>query len=233
MSLEQSFRTYRRLRFSLNTVLLCAIFGFFASSVYFVSRNSADAAAARKPLPPRAQPDFVAIERSRASSKLAALTLAHEEDYADLQMDDLMVRASRVASRVAVDLTRARRSRRRRRRRTSRSLRRRAARRQRTTTRRRSLQRPATTPTTPPPSAAAGDDDPHFTADVAAKQAAVREAFEFAWRNYEEHAFGADEIEPVTGRGVSNWGRLGRNARRRARHVRACVRACALSSALR
>jgi hypothetical protein len=35
------------------------------------------------------------------------------------------------------------------------------------------------------------------------------QAFKFAWGQYEKHAFGSDEITPVGGRAVNDWGGLG------------------------
>ena len=93
-SLENSFRSYRRLRFLLNAVLICAILVFVASSLYFVSRNYESRETRRKAAPGRVLPnvDFVAVDRSKVKSQLASLTLADERDYADVQLDDILVR---------------------------------------------------------------------------------------------------------------------------------------------
>ncbi|GMF30324.1 unnamed protein product [Phytophthora fragariaefolia] len=40
-----------------------------------------------------------------------------------------------------------------------------------------------------------------------ARRQAVRQAMKFAWGNYEEHAFGGDEVDPINGWKLSNvWG---------------------------
>ena len=64
--------------------------------------------------------------------------------------------------------------------------------------------------------AAAGDAaslgapaDEHYTAQAAERQAAVVEAFRHAWDGYAAHAWGADEILPVTGQPSNSWGGLG------------------------
>ncbi|KAI9910951.1 hypothetical protein PsorP6_011160 [Peronosclerospora sorghi] len=42
-----------------------------------------------------------------------------------------------------------------------------------------------------------------------ARRVAVREAMKFAWGNYEEHAFGADEVDPISGEKISDvWGNI-------------------------
>jgi hypothetical protein len=70
--------------------------------------------------------------------------------------------------------------------------------------------------------------DQYFTPDIQEKQAAIKEvqsivtlnrcvsvvvvvtqAFQHAWKNYETYAFGADEINPLSGAAVNNWGSLG------------------------
>lgn len=39
----------------------------------------------------------------------------------------------------------------------------------------------------------------------------VLQMMRHAWRNYERHAWGADEILPLTGKGIDNWGTLGQS----------------------
>jgi hypothetical protein len=39
------------------------------------------------------------------------------------------------------------------------------------------------------------------------RRLAVKKAMQFAWENYEEHAFGGDEVDPINGKNVPNaWG---------------------------
>jgi mannosyl-oligosaccharide alpha-1,2-mannosidase len=51
--------------------------------------------------------------------------------------------------------------------------------------------------------------DVYFTPLARERQAAVVDAFQFAWGNYRRYAWGWDEIEPVSGRGSNSWGGLG------------------------
>jgi mannosyl-oligosaccharide alpha-1,2-mannosidase len=45
--------------------------------------------------------------------------------------------------------------------------------------------------------------------EMASRADAVRNAMRHAWGSYEKHAFGRDELKPISGRGHDNWGGLG------------------------
>ena len=74
-----------------------------------------------------------------------------------------------------------------------------------------------------PESAAAGTfrdvEDPEILrlSDDLGRQRAeqVKKEFLFMWRNYEQRAWGMDELHPKTGRGNNNWGNMGVTERQR------------------
>ena len=48
------------------------------------------------------------------------------------------------------------------------------------------------------------------SADIASTRLkSIRDAMSFIWKNYREHAWGYDELKPVTRRGQNNWGGMG------------------------
>ncbi|KAJ0396393.1 hypothetical protein P43SY_004150 [Pythium insidiosum] len=55
--------------------------------------------------------------------------------------------------------------------------------------------------------ASAGAVSPVSAAEQERRRAGVKSAMQFVWRNYEEHAFGGDEIDPISGNMVADaWG---------------------------